>query len=674
MAVEDKYISYRIYLVAFTMFVMAIAITVKLTNIQWVEGDYYRKLAKERTVRNFIIPANKGNIYSADGSLLATSIPKYTIRFDAMAPKSEAFEKNVKSLADSLGILLGKSSSTFLSDLRKARATKNRYFLVARDVSYTQYSKIKSYPLFNSGAYKGGIIIEQKTVREHPIGKIAERTIGYERLTPAGIEDGKGIEWAFRKYLNGKDGKILKQKIAKGQWKPIRDVNEVDPQDGYDVISTIDVYIQDIAHHALLKQLRAYNADHGCVVVMETKTGKIKAISNLGKDPKSINKSADSTYFETTNYAIAESHEPGSTYKLADLMTLLEDKKIDTSAVFDTQGGIITYFGEKVRDSHDGGFGRISLAKGFEVSSNTVMVQAVYNNYKNNPAQFVNHLNGYGLNKPLGLPIKGEGMPKVPQPGDKNWSAISLPWMAFGYGVSITPLQTLTFYNSVANNGEMVKPQFVSEIKEWNKTIKKFNKEVINPKVCSMETIAKLKAVMKNVVKKGTGAKLYSKDFSMAGKTGTAQANYAKNGGTEKHYISSFVGYFPADEPKYSCIVVVHEPNTTNNNYYGADVAGPVFKRIAQKIFTDAPSTNTIKSLNRKNAKQENDYTDYYTKAQKKQNLIPNLKGMSGMDAVALLGNLGVKVKVVGIGKVKNQSIPAGQNLDKNTTIILELS
>ena len=674
MAVEDKYISYRIYLVAFTMFVMAIAITVKLTNIQWVEGDYYRKLAKERTVRNFIIPANKGNIYSADGSLLATSIPKYTIRFDAMAPKSEAFEKNVKSLADSLGVLLGKSSSTFLSDLRKARATKNRYFLVARDVSYTQYSKIKSYPLFNSGAYKGGIIIEQKTVREHPIGKIAERTIGYERLTPAGIEDGKGIEWAFRKYLNGKDGKILKQKIAKGQWKPIRDVNEVDPQDGYDVISTIDVYIQDIAHHALLKQLRAYNADHGCVVVMETKTGKIKAISNLGKDPKSINKSADSTYFETTNYAIAESHEPGSTYKLADLMTLLEDKKIDTSAVFDSHGGIITYFGEKVRDSHDGGYGRISLAKGFEVSSNTVMVQAVYNNYKNNPAQFVNHLNGYGLNKPLGLPIKGEGMPKVPQPGDKNWSAISLPWMAFGYGVSITPLQTLTFYNSVANNGEMVKPQFVSEIKEWNKTIKKFNKEVINPKVCSMETIAKLKAVMKNVVKKGTGAKLYSKDFSMAGKTGTAQANYAKNGGTEKHYISSFVGYFPADEPKYSCIVVVHEPNTTNNNYYGADVAGPVFKRIAQKIFTDAPSTNTIKSLNRKNAKQENDYTDYYTKAQKKQNLIPNLKGMSGMDAVALLGNLGVKVKVVGIGKVKNQSIPAGQNLDKNTTIILELS
>jgi cell division protein FtsI (penicillin-binding protein 3) len=674
MAVEDKYISYRMYLVAFAMFLMAIAITVKLTNIQWVEGDYYRKLAKERTVRNFVIPANKGNVYSADGSLLATSIPKYTIRFDAVAPKGDAFKKNVIALADSLGVLLKKSSSTFQSDLRKARANKNRYFLVARDLSYTEYMKIKSFPLFNLGAYKGGIITEQKTVREHPIGKIAERTIGYERLTPDGVKDGKGIEWAFRKYLNGKDGKILKQKIAKGQWKPIRDVNEVDPQDGYDVISTIDVYIQDIAHHALLKQLRAFNADHGCVVVMETKTGNIKAISNLGKNPQSANKSADSTYFETTNYAIAESHEPGSTYKLADLMTLLEDKKVDTSAVFDSQGGTIIYSGKKVRDSHEGGYGKISLARGFEVSSNTVLVQAVYNNYKNDPAQFVNHLNNYGLNKPLGLPIKGEGIPYIPQPGDKNWSAISLPWMAFGYGVSITPLQTLTFYNSVANNGVMVKPQFVSEIKEWSKTIKKFNTEVINPKVCSNETLLKLQAVLKNVVKKGTGSKLYSKDFSMAGKTGTAQANYAKNGGVEKHYISSFVGYFPAEEPKYSCIVVVHEPNTSNNNYYGADVAGPVFKRIAQKIFTDAPSTNEIKNLNKKSPTQEKSYADYYSKTQKKQSFIPNVKGMSGMDAIALLGNLGLNIKVKGTGKVKSQSIQPGQTFNKKTTITLELS
>jgi cell division protein FtsI (penicillin-binding protein 3) len=246
--------------------------------------------------------------------------------------------------------------------------------------------------------------------------------------------------------------------------------------------------------------------------------------------------------------------------------------------------------------------------------------------------------------------------------------------MAFGYGVSITPMQTLAFYNAVANNGEMVKPQFVSEIKEWNKTIKKYEKEVLNPRVCSPETILKLKAVLANVVKKGTASKLYSKDFSMAGKTGTAAVNYGKAGGVGKYYASSFVGYFPAEEPKYSCIVVVHKPSTALNNYYGADVAGPVFKRIAQKIFTDAPSTNEIKNLNKKIAKQEDNYESYYSKSQKKQRFVPNLKGMSGMDAVALLGNLGLKVKVIGVGKVKKQSVQAGQNLDKNATILLELS
>jgi cell division protein FtsI (penicillin-binding protein 3) len=550
-----------------------------------------------------------------------------------------------------------------------ARGNKNRYLLIASDLSYSEYVKIKEFPLFNLGANEGGMITEQETVREHPIGKIAERTIGYDRIDENGIRVGKGIEWSYRKYLNGKDGKVLKQKIAKGQWKPIKDVNEVDPQDGYDVISTIDVYIQDIAHHALLKTLNEFKAEHGCVVVMETKTGRIKAISNLGKL-----KETDSTYFETENYAIKESHEPGSTFKLVDMIALLDDHKIDTSKVYDCKGGIIDYKGSKVRDSHKGGWGKISLARGFEVSSNTVMVQAVYENYKNNPKEFVDRIDRMGLNKPLRLPFQGEGKSYIPHPNDTHWSAISLPWMAFGYGVSVTPMQTLTLYNAVANNGEMVKPQFVSEIKEWNKVIKTYNKEVINPKICSIETIGKLKAVLQNVVKRGTGKDLYSKNFSMAGKTGTAQANYGKNGGSEKHYISSFVGFFPAENPKYSCIVVVHKPNTSGNNYYGADVAGPVFKRIAQKIFTDSPSTNEITNLNKKIRKQELAYDDYKIKSSSVIKVIPNLKGMSGMDAVALLENLKLKVKVIGIGKVKKQSIPAGESLDKNKTIILELS
>lgn len=666
MAVENRNILNRIYVVALIVLIMVTAVGVKLTNIQWVEGDYYRQLAKERTVKNFVIPANRGNVYSSDGSLLATSIPEYTIRFDAVAPSKETFDKYVKPLSDSLGKFLGKSSSVYLNEFRKAKANKNRYFLVARDLSYTQYMTIKGFPLFNLGAYKGGMITEQKTVREHPIGKIAKRTIGYERYDDKGRLLPVGIEGAFSQYLNGKDGKILKQKIAKGQWKPIHDNNEVEPRDGYDIVSTIDVYVQDIAHHALLKQLEEYEADHGCVVVMETKTGAVKAISNLGRD-------SDGSYYETVNYAIGESHEPGSTFKLVDLIALLDDEKVDTSKIYDSKGGDIVYKGRHVRDSHKGGYGKVSLARGFEVSSNTVLVQAVYENYKTNPKQFVDRVNSLGLDKPLGLPFKGEGIPKIPQPGQNGWSGISLPWMAFGYGVSVTPLQTLTLYNAVANNGEMVKPMFVQEVKEWNKTIKKFDKQVINPKICSDATLKKVNAVLKNVVKKGTGSKLYSKDFSMAGKTGTAQVDYHKGDG-EMYYASSFVGYFPADNPKYSCIVVVHKPNTSKNNYYGADVAGPVFKRIAQKVFTDVPSTNKIKDLKRKFKNQEVSYLAYNDKVNKKPGVIPNLRGMPGMDAVALLENLNMKVKVIGIGKVKKQSILPGQPIIKNNTIILELS
>jgi cell division protein FtsI (penicillin-binding protein 3) len=671
----DKDTAIRMYLMAGIVFLMTLGIIYKLTDIQWVQGDYYKKLAKKRTIKNFVIPSNKGNIYSADGSLLATSIPSYNIRFDALAPdhkfrgvdkETHDFENNVVQLSVKLAGLLHKDKNLIEKQLRKARENKDRYLLIAKGLNFSEYNKIKQFPLFNLGANKGGLIVEQETVREHPLGNIAGRTIGYERLDQNGNLLRVGIEGAFRKYLNGKDGRVLKQKIAKGQWKPIRDENEIEPQDGYDVISTIDVYIQDIAHHALLKALIEKNADHGCVVVMETKTGHIKAISNLGRD------SIGAGYYETINYAVAESNEPGSTYKLADMMALLEDKKIDTSAVFKTYGGLMIYSGEEVRDSHTEPKDQVSLAHGFEQSLNTVMVQAVVNNYKYTPSQFINHLKDWGLDSKLGLPFQGEGEPYIPNPKSKRWSPISLPWMAFGYGVSITPMQTLTYYNAVANNGVMVKPQFVSEIKEWDKTIKKYETEVIHPQICSMETIAKLKALMQNVVKRGTAKDLYSPNFSMAGKTGTAQANYAKNKGRDLHHISSFVGYFPADKPQYSCIVVVNNPAETDGKYFGADVAGPVFKRIAQKIFTDSPTTNRIKDLDKKIKKQENSYERYYSKAQENRKTIPNLIGMNGMDAVALLGNLGVSVKIIGLGKVKQQSVAAGTPISRRMAVVLE--
>ncbi len=663
----DKKVSYRIFLVAFTVLLLAIGIFFRLTKIQWAEGEYYQKLAKQNTIKPFDIPANQGNIYSADGSLLAISIPNYTVRFDAIASKEEDFKANIGPLADSLAMLFGKTSSFYKDELSKARANKNRYYLIARNLNYTNYMRVKSFPLFNLGTYKGGLITEQKTVRQHPIGRIAERTIGYRRINADGTFTNIGIEGAFQKYINGKDGRVVKQKMAKGQWKPINDNNEIEPQDGYDVISTIDVYIQDIAHHALLKQLEYYEADHGCVVVMEVKTGEVKAISNLGRQK-------DGSYAETVNYAIWESQEPGSTFKLASLIALLEDKKVDTAKVYDTQGGEITIHRRKVRDSKKGGYGKISLAKGIEVSSNTVIVQAVYESYKNNPADFVDRLYAMNLNQQLGIPIQGEGKPVIyhPKHNKESWSGLTLPWMAYGYTLQLTPLQTLSFYNAIANNGEMVKPQFVKEIKEWNKTIVKFDKEVINPKICSDETLKQVQDILHKVVKKGTGKKLYSPNFSMAGKTGTAQVGYAVR--DSMYYSSSFVGYFPVEEPKYSCIVVVHKPSRSKG-YYGADVSGPVFKAVAQKIFTDSPTHNEVNNLNKSSKQQEKNYSKYNTiiNSSNKSN-IPNVKGMPGMDAVALLENLGLKVKVKGIGKVKSQSIQAGEKIQKNQTIVLELS
>jgi cell division protein FtsI (penicillin-binding protein 3) len=667
----DNYtsINYRIYIVAFILFLIALAIIVKLTNIQWVHGEHYRKLAKQNTIKTFVVPANKGSIYSSDGSLLAISIPEYTIAFNATIPSDKNFNEKVDSLSTSLSKLFGKSKAHYYALLTKSKQLKKRYVVIQNKVNYSNYMLVKKMPLFKLGSYKSGLIADLHTIRAYPLGNIAQRTIGYTSVDNKGNSISVGIEGSYDNYLNGKDGKILKQKIAHGQYKPIRDENEIEPIEGYDVVSTIDVYIQDIAHHALLETLKKFDAEHGCVIVMETKTGYIKAIANLGKG-------TDSKYYEQLNYAVREKGEPGSTFKLVDMIALLEDKKVDTSKVYDRNGGLITFFGKDVVDSHRDGPQRISLAKGFEISSNTVLVKAVYENYKNNPKQFVDRINNMGLNKPLGLCLKGEGIPFVPQPNTPKWNGISLPWMAFGYGVEVTPMHTLTLYNAIANNGQMIKPQFVSEIRDNNKTIKKFEKEIINPKICSEETVKKLKALLENVVKKGTAKSIYSKDFSIAGKTGTAQGNYGINGGADKHYISSFVGFFPVKEPKYTCIVVVHKPSTVKGNYYGADVAGPVFKKIAQKIFTDSPTTMDIKDLNKKISKQENQYNEYSLKAQNDNNKVPNVKGMPGMDAIALLENMGFKVKLKGkgVGKVKSQSILAGQPISRKSVIELQLN
>ncbi|MEZ4797610.1 MAG: penicillin-binding protein [Flavobacteriaceae bacterium] len=654
------------------MFIFAILVVVKLVNIQFIHGNEYRDLAEQRTIQNVVIPANRGNVYSAGGNLLATSVPKYDIRFDAITPSAKNFETYIKPLSDSLAKFHGKTSSYFEKELRKARANKNRYFLLGRNLGYSNYLRIRNFPLLKMGAFKGGLIVEQKTKREHPMGEIAQRAIGYERFDENGNVTRAGIDGAFgEQYLRGTDGRRLKQRIGKGQWKPIEDYNQIEPKDGYDLYTTIDVNIQDIAHHALLEQLEKYKADHGTVVVMETKTGEIKAISNLGRNQ-------EGKYYERLNYAVGESHEPGSTFKLMALAVALEDKVIDTSTVVDTENGILTFYGKKVRDSKHGGYGKITVAKAFEVSSNTGIVRAIHNSYTDNPKKFVDGLYRMNLQNTLNLPIIGEGKPIIPDPRIKNglWSGITLEWMAYGYNVKLTPLQSLTFYNAIANDGEMVRPRFLREVKEFGNTIEVFEKDVINKQICSKETVTKLQKLLANVVKKkhGTGNGLYAENFSMAGKTGTAQTEYWMSDWDEKkRYISSFTGYFPAENPKYSCIVVIHKPDISVG-YYGADVSGPVFKKIAQKIFTDTPIIDEIKDLETQDLATKTDYDNYFNTAQKYKTIMPDLNGMPAMDAIALLENIGMKVKIIGSGKVKKQSVAKGTKLSSKQTIVLELS
>ncbi|MBU2907747.1 MULTISPECIES: penicillin-binding protein [Arenibacter] len=668
MPVTEKNILTRLYIVAGFLFLFAIAVLVKLVSIQMVEGEKYRKLAMDRTEKMFTIAPKRGNLYSDDGSLLATSVSRYTIRFDAETVGKRDFEDNVKPLSDALAKLLGKTSSHYQQLLRKAKANKNRYALIARNLDYSDYVAVKQFPLFNKGPYKGGLIIEQKIVREHPLGKIAERSVGYERVDEDGYYTRVGLEGAFGQYLRGVEGKRLKQKIAKGQWKPIGWDNIVEPKDGYDVVSTIDINIQDIAHHALLGQLEKYNAEHGCVIVMETKTGEVKAISNLGR-------TSEGKYYERLNYAIGESHEPGSTFKLMSMVVALEDKVIDTNTVIDTEKGTYKVYNRTVRDSKHGGYGKITAAKAFEVSSNTAFAKIINNNYKDNPEKFVNRLMNMNLHRELGLPVNGEGTPVIRYPGDKGWSGVSLAWMSHGYEVSLTPLQTLTFYNAIANDGEMLKPRLIKAVKEWDKTILKFEKEVINPSICSKETAHKVQQLLKDVVEKkhGTGHGLYSPNFSMAGKTGTTQKNYVSKDPEVMKYISTFAGYFPADDPKYSCIVVIHEPDKSVG-YYGADVSGPVFKSVAQKIYASSPLVDEVDVNDAGNKNLEENYQRYFADSNKKYNEVPNVEGMSGMDAVSILENLGIEVEVKGNGKVKKQSIAKGTDLKKVNKIVLVLS
>ncbi|MGA1029168.1 MAG: penicillin-binding transpeptidase domain-containing protein [Flavobacteriaceae bacterium] len=655
---QEQNLMWRFYLVVLVMFVFAVGIAAKIVVIQWVEGPDFEKRATAQTLKNVPLRPSRGNIYASDGSILATSVPRYEVRWDAATPSAARYEQNKVALAEALAAFLAQPQKDIQQKLNQARQQNNRYWLVARGLSYSQMQKVKSFPLFRDGPYKGGLIVEQSIVREHPMGKIAERTIGYEKRDPDGTFIRVGLEGAYFQYLSGEEGSRLKQKIANGQWKPINTDNEKEPTEGYDLYTTIDINMQDIAQNALLKQLEDFEAEHGTVVLMEVQTGAVKAIANLGR-------TSEGFYYEKLNYAVGESHEPGSTFKTMAMVAALEDQKIEVDTPVETGNGKMQFFGKyDVKDSKRGGYGTITAGKALEVSSNVGLVKIVYENYKDNPKQFVDRLYNMGLNKPLGLPIKGEGLPKIPYPDDKNeWDGLDLPWMAYGYGVSLTPLQTLTFYNAIANDGVMVKPKFLNKISNLGDTPKQvFEVELLNPSICSESTLTKVRQMLFNVVDKKWGTAHQIKDpfLTMAGKTGTCQVDYS--GEAQVQYISSFVGYFPADAPRYSCIVVIHRPNKAKG-YYGATVAAPVFKAIAKKVYNTTPQKAVLKK----------EQLQQLLATPKPTTTVPDVLGLKANEAIDILKEKGWRVEIVGKGQVVSQQEKAnGPN--KASTIILTLS
>ncbi|MEX2597159.1 MAG: penicillin-binding protein [Salibacteraceae bacterium] len=700
---SNKEMMNRSYLVYFAIVLLGVAIVGKIIFIQLVEGEYWRQKAENLTTVYRDIEAVRGNIYSDDGSMLATSVPIYEVRMDLNADGlvDEVFNSQIDSLAIALSDLFkDQSPIEWKRQLVTARQDGERYHLIKRKVKFHQMKQLREFPIFRLGKFKGGLIILQQNRRERPFRMLAARTIGYERegITPVGLEG------AYSKELSGVSGKRLMQKISGGIWMPINDENEVEPQDGLDIHTTINLNIQDVAENALLSQLKRHDAHHGCVILMEVETGEIKAIANLSKDD-------DGDYYEYYNYAIGESAEPGSTFKLPSLVVAIEDGYIDLNDSVDAGNGEAEFHGEKMRDSKKGGYGKMSVKEAFAMSSNIGIMRLMERYYANEPAKFINGLKDLKLDKPIGIEIAGEGRPLIKDPSDKSWSLISYLWSSIGYEVKMTPLQILTFYNAIANDGKMMKPKFVRKVTDKSSVVQSFKPQVLGEQICSKKTAKMARELLESVVEFGTATNLKNNNYSIAGKTGTARVAMSSEGyGTNITYQASFAGYFPADNPKYSCIVVVNAPS--RDVYYASHVAGPIFEEIADKVYATSinihkelePQTD-ITSVTRipvsksgyqtdllrvfqelgiitKSSNPDNKWVVTQTGTESVElgrrniikNLVPNVKGMSAQDAVFILENSGLKVKIKGRGVIKDQSLLPGSRIKQGDQIILELS
>jgi cell division protein FtsI (penicillin-binding protein 3) len=703
-----KEIVWRVGLVYVFMLLLGIAILAKVLYLQIVEGPKWREKAQILSLKDITIEANRGDIMDADGRLMASSVPFYEIRMDTRSTGMDSymFNKNIDSLSLCLSRLFrDKPASAYKNEILKARRNGERFHLLKRRVSYIQLKEMKKFPIFRLGTNKGGFIPIQTNMRIQPHASLASRTIGYTTQGERG--NVVGIEGAYDEELSGVSGIRLMQRLPGNVWMPVNDGNEVEPKDGMDVLSTIDVNIQDVAENALRKQLSRHNAHHGSAILMEVKTGEIKAIANLEK-------TSNGDYKETYNYAIGESAEPGSTFKLASMIAILEDGYVDLDDTINTGNGEIMYYDKKITDTKEGGYGMLTVKEVFEYSSNVGISKIITRYYKGDEEKFINRLYRMNLNSRVGIDIRGEGAPEIKFPDDKYWSGVSLPMMSIGYEVRMAPIQILTLYNAVANNGRMVRPRLVKEIKFHGNTVKTFEPEIINQAICSRSTLKKVKTMLEGVVENGTANNLKNKTYKIAGKTGTAQIARKGKGYKEQgrlSYQASFVGYFPADNPQYSCIVVVNSPS--NYVYYGNLVAGPVFKEIADKVYATSfdihesiddmviadnaesvlPYTknsyfNELKYVLRHLDIAYNDddiNTDWVVTNRTDEvislknrtmikNLMPNVVGMGLKDGLFILENAGLHVDFSGRGSIVQQSIPPGSVIQRGNSVWLQMS
>jgi cell division protein FtsI (penicillin-binding protein 3) len=690
----------RTSLIYLGVLLIGLLILGKALHLQLFEKDKWAQ-EENSTIRHKVIEPSRGNIYSSDGRLLAVSVPYYEIRMDFKSESftREIFDTGVDELSKSLSDLFqDRHWSTYKRELVRARESGNRYHLVKRNVTYTQLQKVKQFPIFKLGRYTGGVQYVQQNVRKRPYELLAARTVGY--IMNDDLKSVVGIEGAYDNQLKGVEGYRLMRKIRGDVWMPINDANEIEPEDGQDIVATIDVDLQDVAESALLTQLMRHNADHGCVVLMEVQTGKVRAIANLSRDD-------DGGYSEDYNFAIGESTEPGSTFKLASMIALLEDGYVRPDDIVDVGVGKKKYYDYLMEDSGDEGLGRITVQHAFEASSNVGISTLVDDHYRKNPEHFVNRLYEMGLNQQLGIEIRGEGEPEIKFTDSKLWSGISLPLTSIGYEVRMTPLQILALYNAVANDGKKIRPIFVEEIRSHGKVVRRFDTEVLDNHICSRETLEQVKKMLEGVVENGTAMNLANSHYKIAGKTGTAQI-YSKDGYTKSLYQASFAGYFPADNPKYSCIVVVSAPSM--HIYYGNLVAGPIFRDITDRIYVREYEMHENKAVLAEQERQAPysksgsgdaletvfSYLDLPLDNKHGESpwvstrstptgvvsstrlitsyMVPNVVDMGLKDAVYLLESRGLKVVTDGRGTVRSQSQMPGSNIRKGSVIMLNMS